>query len=122
VVTALWNVFGHIEAIAESFSDIKERLNSGGTFIFDVNNPFNVAEYGFRSSLRNWWKFYVRGETLVFNLNQHGIDTNVYFRSLGYYKAILAHAGFSNVDVKFVNYSTGKLVNRFRGQFYFECS
>lgn len=120
-ITALWNIFGHIESIEDTFDEIREKLNHGGLFMFDVNNPFNVVEYGPISSLRNWWRFFIRRETLAFNLERANTNTEVYFRPLNFYKSKLKSAGFSEIRVKYVNYSTGKITNRFSGQFYFEC-
>ena len=120
-ITALWNVFGHIEFIDNTFAEIKERLNHGGTFIFDVNNALNVHEYGIISTMRNFWKFYCRKEKLTFSLSREDVCTNVYFRPLRWYKSELKRAGFSVIRVKFINYSTGLKTSRFRGQFYFEC-
>lgn len=121
LVTALWNVFGHIESIGSSISDVKRKLNNGGVFIFDVNNPINVSEYGIISSMRNWWKIHILREQLIFVLEFRGTRTDVYFRSLNYYKSELERAGFSKIQVKYINYSSGALTNRFRGQLYFEC-
>ena len=120
-ITALWNVFGHIEFIESTFVEIKEKLNPGGTFIFDVNNALNVGEYGIISMMRNYWKFCLRREKLTFSLNREDVSTNVYFRPLGWYKSELKRAGFSVIRVKFINYTTGQKTSRFRGQFYFEC-
>ncbi len=122
VITALWNVFGHIGVIDHTFDEIRGKLKPGGIFIFDVNNPFNVAEYGLRSSFRNLWKSHVLRESLSFNLQRDGVTTDVHFRTLGYYKSKLHRAGFARIRVRYVNYNTGKQTNRFRGQFYFECS
>jgi ubiquinone/menaquinone biosynthesis C-methylase UbiE len=122
VITSLWNVFGHIEEIELAFSDIKNRLNPGGKFIFDVNNPFNIAEYGIISTIRNWRKIHIQREVLTFNLKNTGAETVVYFRSIGFYKCMLRKAGFTSIKVRFINYSTGSVTNIFRGQFYFECT
>jgi SAM-dependent methyltransferase len=75
VITSLWNVFGHIEEIELAFSDIKNRLNLGGKFIFDVNNPFNIAEYGVISTIRNWRKIHIQREVLTFNLKNTGAES-----------------------------------------------
>lgn len=122
VITSLWNVFGHIEEIELAFFDIKNRLNPEGKFIFDVNNPFNIAEYGLISTIRNWLKIYFCRQVLTFNLKKSGAETDVYFRSLSCYKAKLKKAGFSRIEVKFINYATGSKTNILRGQFYFECT
>lgn len=97
-------------------------MNPEGKFIFDVNNPFNIAEYGLISTIRNWLKIYFCRQVLTFNLKKSGAETDVYFRSLSSYKAKLKKAGFSRIEVKFINYATGSKTNILRGQFYFECT
>ena len=68
MVTALWNVFGHIQEVERIFAQVKNRLSQDGVFIFDVNNPFNIAEYGLISVMRNWWIINVQKKILSFNL------------------------------------------------------
>ena len=121
-ITALWNVLGHIELIEPIIYDIHERLSPCGVFIFDVNNPLNVSEYGILPSIRNWWKIHIRHELLAFNVKQGSTETDVYFRPVKSYKTIIKRAGFSKVRIKFINYSSGKQTHRFRGQIYFECT
>jgi SAM-dependent methyltransferase len=50
VVTALWNVFGHIPTSVDRLAALKNlalRLNPGGRILLDVNNRHNAASYGF---------------------------------------------------------------------------
>ncbi len=121
-VTALWNVFGHIHDIEQVLIQIKEKLTNDGIFIFDVNNPYNIAEYGIISVVRNWLILGLRKKSLAFNLVRGVINTEVYFRSLNNYRIMLERAGFTKVSVSFVNYSSGKKTNLFGGQYYFECT
>lgn len=122
MITALWNVFGHISDIEKVLPQIKNKLNADGLFVFDVNNPYNVNEYGLFSVIKNWWHLNVRKRNLSFSLVRGEVETEVYFRSQKAYRLMLQRAGFSNVCVSYINYSSGKKTKRFSGQFYFECS
>jgi cyclopropane fatty-acyl-phospholipid synthase-like methyltransferase len=122
MITALWNVFGHISEIEQVFVQIREKLNDGGLFVFDVNNPYNVTEYGLVSVIRNWWHLKVRKKELSFNLVLGEINTKVFFRSTNSYRDMLQRAGFTNVQVRYFNYSSGKQTRPLGGQLYFECT
>lgn len=122
MITALWNVFGHIQEVERIFAQIKNNLSQEGVFIFDVNNPFNVAEYGLISVIRNWWIINVQKKILFFSFVRGAIDTPVYFRSLSSYRDMLRRAGFTTIKVSYVNYSTGRRTIQFCGQLFVECS
>ena len=122
MITALWNVFGHISDIEKVLAQVKSKLNADGLFVFDVNNPYNVNQYGLLSVIKNWWNLNVRKRDLSFNLIRDEVETEVYFRSQRAYRLMLQRAGFSNVCVSYINYSSGKKTKRFSGQIYFECS
>ena len=122
MVTALWNVFGHISEIDDVFTQIKNKLTKDGVLVFDVNNPLDASEYGLISVIRNIWKLHVRKQNLSFNLVCGDVSTELFFRPLKKYQNLLKQAGFSRIVVCYVNYDSGKRTNRFRGQFYFECT
>lgn len=49
VVTALWNIFGHIPGSAarlKTLRNIRDKLKPGGKLILDVNNRHNALAYG----------------------------------------------------------------------------
>lgn len=122
VVSALWNVFGHIPSLELTLKKIHLSLNSYGTLIFDVNNPINIKQYGLVSVLRNVLNLVLLKRRLKFLLGNQNIRTEVYFRSDIEYRKLLKSAGFSNIRVRYIDYSTGEETTRLRGQMYFECT
>jgi SAM-dependent methyltransferase len=57
-VTMLWNVFGHIvpEKRLSALKNVANALHPEGAFFIDVNNRYNIAQYGFGNVVRNIWK------------------------------------------------------------------
>lgn len=122
VISALWNVFGHIPNLELTLKKIHSSLNYSGTLIFDVNNPINIKQYGLVPVLRNWIKLAFLNPQLEFQLGEQNILTKVYFRKDTEYRKLLKRAGFSNIRVRYIDYSTGEETSRLRGQMYFECT
>ncbi len=49
IITALWNVFGHIPKSSDrlqALKNIKDKLKPDGIFMIDVNNRHNASSYG----------------------------------------------------------------------------
>lgn len=120
-VTALWNVFGHVEDIDTAINKAYESLADGGVFIFDINNPLNIGEYGSYSVIRNFLSFIFHGNEKTFRLITGGTETRVYFRPHWYYRKLLKRIGFRNISFVFVNYKTGKKATLFSGQLLVKC-
>jgi|694.fasta_scaffold18611_4 predicted TPR repeat methyltransferase len=120
-VTALWNVFGHIKEIDIAINKAYESLVDGGIFIFDVNNPLNIGEYGIYSVTKNFFSF-IHGLTeKKFKLVKGGSETWVHFRPHWYYQKILKSAGFNDLSRLYLNYETGKKTTFFNGQILIIC-
>ena len=120
-VTALWNFFCHIEEIDIAINKAYKSLVDGGTFIFDVNNPLNIGEYGIYSVTKNFFSF-IHGLTeKKFKLVKGESETWVHFRPYWYYKKILKNAGFNDLSLLYLNYETGKKTTFFNGQILFIC-
>jgi SAM-dependent methyltransferase len=120
-VTALWNVFGHIEEIDIAFNKAYESLADGGIFIFDVNNPLNISEYGIYSVTKNFFGFILGLTEKKFKLLKGGGETWVYFRPHWRYHKILRNSGFNYLSFLFLNYETGKKTTFLNGQVLVLC-
>ena len=120
-VTALWNVFGHVEEIELGIKKAYESLAAGGTFIFDVNNPLNIGEYGIYSVTKNFLSFITGVTEKRFRLIKGRGETWVYFRSNWRYRKILQNAGFNSLSFLYLNYETGKKTTPFNGQILIIC-
>lgn len=120
-VTALWNVFGHVKEIEIAIQKAYETLAPGGTFIFDINNPLNISEYGIYSVTRNFLSFIIGVTEKRFRLIKGGGETWVYFRSNWHYRKILQNAGFNSLSFLYLNYETGKKTTPFNGQILIIC-
>lgn len=56
IIICLWNVLGHIEspiARIQAFINMRLLLRTGGRIIIDINNRYNLAEYGVLKVLYN---------------------------------------------------------------------
>jgi SAM-dependent methyltransferase len=120
-VTALWNVFGHVEEIDAAFKKAYESLARGGIFIFDVNNPLNIGEYGIYSVIKNFFSFVFGVSEKKFKLVKGESETWVYFRPYWYYRKILKNAGFNDLSFLYLNYETGKMTTSINGQILITC-
>jgi SAM-dependent methyltransferase len=120
-VTALWNVFGHVEEIEIAIKHAYESLVAGGTFIFDVNNPLNIGEYGVYPVTKNFLSFVFGANERRFKLIKGTGETWVYFRSNWHYRKILQNAGFKDLSFLHLNYQTGNRTISCNGQTLIFC-
>ena len=122
LITSLWNVFGHIYDIEIPLNVIKKQLNTDGKFIFDVNNPYNVKNYGYLAVLKNSIKIFLKMEPLTYNLNTGQNITSVFFRSPKTYKNLLRKAGFTKIEIRYIDYDNGTFGNILSGQLLIVCN
>ena len=116
LVTALWNVLGHIEERDEALLNIHDILdkNNGLCFI-DVNNRYNLA-YGIWNVIKNI--IFRRSGNHTFKFK--GEEYPTYLFSPPEIKRLLKKAGLEIVKKYGVNYETGKVSKSlFRGQMVF---
>ena len=130
-IIALWNVLGHIKDSKDRIkvlSLLRKNLAEGGRLIFDVNNRYNGASYGY---CKCFFRFLI--DSIHFNPKRGDVEYTWSVRgqeikSSGHVFAPkeiafeMNNAGL-RVDKKFyVNYETGK-VSRwfFMGQMLFSC-
>lgn len=112
-VTALWNVLGHVEGRDFFLEKIYNCLCHKGKLIFDVNNRYNIAQYGMYNVLKNFFKdcfsFSDTGDFIIQNMEN---STLVHIHSPSEIFSLLRRAGFGKISFRYVDYQSGKIVNR----------
>jgi trans-aconitate methyltransferase len=127
LITALWNVMGHIISFEERIKFLKktnELLSSKGIIILDINNRYNIKHYGIYSFLLNSLKSIIKKEPGWFNIEINKSKTPVYIHSLKEMKKLIKKANLSIDKLFVINYDTGtiykyNLINKFKGQLLF---
>ena len=123
-IIALWNVVGHVGDPLKFFQKTFDLLSPGGFFIFDVNNRFNIAQYGLKNVIINLLKeFRNSSDKGIFNLNSKiSEELKVYLSSPFEVQRKLKSIGFDVVETLYVNYVNGLRVDSFiNGQALFIC-
>jgi len=129
-ITCLWNVLGHISPQINrliSLRNIYKLLEPDGTFIFDINNRYNAAAYGWKTVLKNIKADMVKpGETngdVTYNLD---VD-NVSIPAMGHVfspreiNSLLRKTGFFIRKTQVIDYKTGEpKKSLFAGQLLYE--
>ena len=129
VVTALWNVFGHIPGTHDrkkSLQAIYNKLNSGGVVVLDVNNRHNQRAYGrlkvmYRRLLDYWCFSEKRGDAQYFwNIDGQKIAGSGHLFIPQEVEKLFLHTGFQRVSRFTVDYLTGEVSNKkFQGQLFY---
>ena len=118
----LWNVIAHVDNPKTFLKAIHALLQPGGTLIFDINNRFNIKEYGIKNVFINLVKNNFLANPGSFTLNTNEIKTKVYIYNLAEITALLNETGFNINVVKFVNYKTGNIEkSQWAGQIFLVC-
>lgn len=122
IAICLWNVIAHVDNPITFLKAIHSLLQAGGTLIFDINNRFNIKEYGIKNVVINLVKNSISADPGSFTLNTNAIKTKVYIYNLAEITALLNETGFDINLVKFVNYKTGKTEkSQWAGQIFLVC-
>lgn len=119
-IYALWNVIGHVNDKNGFFSKIYQCLKPGGVFIFDVNNRYNIANYGFfavaKNILKDIFKVNKRG---FYDLKIDGKLSSVYIYTESELKGVINNAGLVLELINYINYETGARVrSQWGGQLF----
>ena len=120
VATCLWNVIGHTSKRHEFINSIYSCLKVGGVLFIDANNRFNISEYGLLPVLRNIILSKLGIKNGYFKLSVNKVSTNVYIFEKKELKRLLLNVGFKRVDIRYLNYKTGKRGNWLNGQMVFK--
>lgn len=118
LVICLWNVLGHISTIKgreNAFKNLVELLADGGVMFIDVNNRYNISNYGLLEFIKNILKdiFLPRNRVGNFNLNfftkSGSIKTNVHIFSPFEINFLVNSAGVTILERQIVDYKTGEV-------------
>ena len=129
VVTALWNVFGHImpaRSRKEALLSIRNILRQNGKLIFDVNNRHNARAYGRMEVARrivvDKFCFEEQRGDASYNWEVDGksIPAKGHLFTYGEVKELVIECGFTITHYCTVDYLTGQLSNsKTKGQHFF---
>ncbi len=130
LITALWNVFGHIdneESRLTSLYNIYNILEDGGRFYFDVNNRYNIDNYGLGNVLINIFRdiipFFNDSGDFNFEINVNGksVPSFVHIHSPFEIFTLIKKTKFQVNKVYVIDYENGTLKNSyFKGQLLIE--
>ena len=117
IVTCLWNVIGHIPTIEErsiAMKNIRESLMQDGLAFIDVNNRYNISEYGLRNVIKNIFKdIILRRKTngnfeLKVRTDREIIKTEVHIFYPFEMNRLIKSSGLKIIKRQIINYQTGK--------------
>lgn len=116
-VTLFWSVLGYIRDWRHELRRIFLSLPPGGFVCFDVNNFWNVREYGLWEVLRNTLHnpLRIRKEFEAKNLGQ-GVNVGLFSPILLVYLKL--RFGGRNVHFEFLDYQSGEPASLFSGQIF----
>lgn len=117
-VLALWNVLGHVSNRLEFVAKILQLLEPSGYFIFDVNNRYNIKQYGLISVARNFVKdLFNKADSGYFILRTGENSTKVFIHSKRDVMALMKIIGFEVTKIYYVDYENGCFkYSQFSGQ------
>lgn len=110
----LWNVLGHIdseEGRGRALKYIFSSLKLGGRLIIDVNNRYNIKNYGLKSVVKNvlFDKLGLsRGDFDLKLVGSSSMITRVHVFTKKEMIRLLKKAGFKIEKIRYFNYSTGE--------------
>jgi SAM-dependent methyltransferase len=117
LITCLWNVIGHFssyESRLDFFKKIDSMLSPNGVFIFDVNNRYNIEEYGKLNVANNIRLDMFNEENRgYFTLGKAPNQTEVYIHTPFDINDYLKPTNLLIDDTKYIHYLTGLEANTF---------
>ncbi len=125
----LWNVLGHLNNQVEcisTFRNIRTNMGEESLLFLDVNNRYNVSQYGLFNVIRNIFKdlvhdSFLNGNFIVtfFNKNRP-LTTVVHLFNPFEIKHLIYLSGLKIEKELFINYSSGKVQKTcFTGQLFY---
>lgn len=124
VVTCLWNVLGHIPTVEKrkvAITNLASLMEDGGFLFIDVNNRYNISNYGLKAVAKNILNDLFRSSENNgnFELNvdtENGkIQTEVHIFNPFEMDKLLKSVGLEIIKRQAVNYKTGEKSNSFWG-------
>jgi hypothetical protein len=125
VVTALWNVLGHIAGEAarvRTLQRMRALAHEGGLVILDVNDPHDGTLYGRARAARNAVMDVFQSAASGDFVNErpavgHTVATTVHLFTVDELEGLLAVAGLGVIELSFFDYDTGVCTSsQWRGQ------
>ena len=117
LITCLWNVLGHIENEERCLFALKSFKNkidkNSGIIIFDINNRYNIFQYGLVNVIRNIIKDlynynFKNGDFLLsIPIVDKSLNTNVHIFNPFEMRRLIEKAGLVIEDEIYINYRTG---------------
>jgi len=115
LVTCLWNTLGHMDSAEERvclLRNMRRHLSPGGLAAIDANNHANASQYGLRAALRNRMRRITAGiRSGDFRtarlIEGRPYETGVHLFDVRELRALLMEAGFHEVRLTPVEYSSG---------------
>lgn len=131
VVLCLWNVLGHVPGVDRqvAFNNLTTLVDDGGVIFLDVNNRYNISQYGMKAVVRNICKdlFFPKESNGDFDLSfstKVGIlETCVHIFSPREVENLIKSAGLRILKRQVVDYRTGEIRKSiFGGQLVYKLS
>lgn len=132
IVTCLWNVLGHISTTEKrriALKNIKELITQNGVIFIDVNNRYNISEYGLKNVIKNILRDIIfKKETngnfeLKIQVDGKIIKTVVHIFSPFEMNRLIKSSGLKIVQRHIIDYQTGrKCKSVFGGQLVYKLS
>lgn len=130
LILCLWNVLGHIETEENRMSVIKnisKIITDDGVCFLDINNRYNVKQYGINNVLKNilsdiFLPNYKNGDfQFDFKKEFVNIRTKVHVFNPFEIDKYLKNNNLKIIDKKFIDYKTGRISsNIFSGQILYK--
>lgn len=117
LITCLWNVLGHFpnkESVIRFFKKVDTFLSKEGIFVFDVNNRYNIAQYGNKNVAKNIEKDILKEKRSGwFTLGKVPNQTQVYIHSPFDINFYLQSTNLYIDETLFIDYNNGSEVSTF---------
>jgi 2-polyprenyl-3-methyl-5-hydroxy-6-metoxy-1,4-benzoquinol methylase len=124
IVTCLWNVLGHISTAEKrkiALMNLTDLMEDNGLLFIDVNNRYNISNYGLKAVLRNIcndiFRFNKNKGDFELNLDTKNgrIQTKVHIFNPFEMNKLLKSAGLKITKRQTINYKTGEKSSSFWG-------
>ncbi|MBK8683453.1 MAG: class I SAM-dependent methyltransferase [Bacteroidetes bacterium] len=117
LITCLWNVLGHLNDIDErerTFLKFKKVLSKHGSLVIDVNNRYNISNYGYVNVMHNLSRDILNDlNSGWFTLNIGNDSTNVYIHAPLEIDAMCNKVGLKVSQVIYIDYNSGEVKDTF---------